>query len=376
MCMHSTYNSPFHMFWSSLIVAVVTLMLGQSTAHADVHKPEMIQLTCQTVGADKTPYFVAELQSDAAATTPKELRLEQIDGDKPIATSAERVVSYKDSNTPVHMVVLVQGDSAWMNGAFDALPGALDRLVAGTPKGSKGALIVYAAGSAQTRYPLGPIGKLPRALGTKADYQNNRGTPLIAGLSSAISLLAAQPGRRVLVLIGDGQTMGSDPAKALGAQGDALRKRNIETHVFFQATAGTAIPDEIRRKDRVFKLATTTRNRYATAQPKNLHALSSMAQTRIANRTYVYFPANSFKLDGKAHPMRLSFKSEVLSKRNVSFCARPGASSEGTTKKGCGCSSGASNGSLPAGATSLLLLGLATVVGTRRRRRNKSSRAG
>jgi len=343
-------------FRRSVVAALfVTLMLW-AAAPAQAQSIKILYLTCKDIDSSgakkddkkkddkkkkkdekkkkkkkgKRPFFVAEIQSDAGESKPKEFKIEQTDLDEPVSIVAERVVSYKNSDDPISLVVLVQGDELWMGnetykeddkdkmpGAFSALGGAINALIQDAPKNSKGALIVYGGSAAKVKYPMGPIKDLATGLGTQKGYQGVSGVPLIPGLAEAVSVLSKRGGRRILVVIGDGDTQVADVAKSISTQKGQLKSKGIETYVIHYATDKE---DEIRRKDRLNSLATETRNRFAADQAGNFANLAKLIQTRIANRIYVYFPTTGFKLDGKPHEMQITFKDEAPEDKRVNFC--------------------------------------------------------
>jgi len=277
----------------------------------------------------KRPYFVAEIMSDAGEAKAKDFKLEQVDLDEPISIVGERVVPYKDIDDPVYMVVLVQADAFWMGddmiedvdeklkhrGAFRGLPAALNELIQDAPQNAKASLITYGGGKATVRYPMGPVKDMPASLGTQKDYRNNSSVPLVPGLASAISELN-KPGRRILVIFGDGNAQAADVDKQLVVQKDDLRKKKIETYAIHFAVGREDV--EVP-KARLWSLATESRNRFTAESPDNFSSLAKQIKTRIANRLYVHFPSVGFKLDGKPHDMQITYKDEAPEDIRVNF---------------------------------------------------------
>ncbi len=144
----------------------------------------------------------------------------------------------------VALAVLVSGAEIWMGnddiepanepsrylGALKAIKAAFDKVpMTGFPSGSQGTIVTY-EDKVKTRLPLGPIEKLDaRALGDQKTYYGTVGSELASGVRTVIGQLAsANAGRKVLVILGDGNDTNNEAAIA---QLRDLAKKAAELHI-------------------------------------------------------------------------------------------------------------------------------------------------
>ncbi|HKA87186.1 MAG TPA: FHA domain-containing protein [Haliangiales bacterium] len=144
------------------------------------------------------------------------------EGDKPITIPASKMEAFNDSREDLAIVVLVQGNVRWMGdpkpepqegqteappeipGYFDLVKPAIDAFGKVRSKNTKAALYTYGV-KADVKSPMGNISGLNGdALGQQSDYAKINTKSLRTGLQTARTELSSQPGRRVLVVIGDG----------------------------------------------------------------------------------------------------------------------------------------------------------------------------
>jgi hypothetical protein len=144
------------------------------------------------------------------------------EGDKPITIPASKLEAFNDSREDLAIFILVQGTVRWMGdpkpepqegqteqppeipGYYDLVKPAIDSFAKVRSKNTKAALYTYGE-KVDVRSPMGPIGGLSGdALGAQSEYSKINTKSLKTGLQVARTELSDQPGRRVLVVIGDG----------------------------------------------------------------------------------------------------------------------------------------------------------------------------
>ena len=208
---------------------------------------------------------------------------------------------------PLALAIVLMGWEMWIGndsyrpkqdmtrtpGALLPLAAAIDKLDLKSfgPPGSVGAVITYAA-SAQIRVPMGPLAKLTgRSLGTQKDYQNTVGLELVKGVELALAELhkATQP-IKVLIVIGDGNDVNNDAAKAALV---ALKKQTQNDRVRTFAIIYKASDSELGN------VVTHLTPQVSTASTgANIGVALKAALERAADRQYLTFPGAT--ADGKA----------------------------------------------------------------------------
>jgi hypothetical protein len=156
---------------------------------------------------------------------------------------------------PISLVVLLQGQERWMGnetvlpdtdfdqmqGAFVGVGPALEVLATMGPAGSEAALLTYDS-KTTVRHPMADIATLGSAAGDQRDYRDKIGRALMAGLGEAHVLLAQRTGRKVLVVIGDGEGQQEDISTQLSMMIDQLRTDGIETYTLQHHAVTTDSP--------------------------------------------------------------------------------------------------------------------------------------
>ena len=163
------------------------------------------------------------------------------------------------SRNAVALALLVSGAETWMGnddielaandpsrytGALKAIRAALDTApMTGFPAGSQGAILTY-DDRVKTRQRMGPIEKIDsRAFGDQKTYYRTAGNELVSGVRTAIGQLKnVEAGRKVLVILGDGNDTNNEAAKA---QLRDLAKKASELHIEVRAIIWkSALSDE------------------------------------------------------------------------------------------------------------------------------------
>ncbi|MBT8494165.1 MAG: hypothetical protein KJO07_14005, partial [Deltaproteobacteria bacterium] len=192
------------------------------------------------------PIIRALVDIDIPGLTAEKFELRDV-ADETLAIDAESVVTFNESDEPMALVVLVQGNFRWMGneqysdpedpetgaiypGAHAGLGAALDALSKAGPDNSRAALLIYTDGKVIAKKPMGSARELGAAsLGAQTEYKEYISKPLVVGLTEAWSLLSNEPNsRRVLVVIGDGNDDNADIAAALRKVITDLEKAEVE----------------------------------------------------------------------------------------------------------------------------------------------------
>ena len=189
----------------------------------------------------------------------KDFILKQSDAQPPTVIEAQKSVVYRESDEPMAMVILVQGNFRWMgnetftdpsdpeagsvyDGAYKGLGPAIDELAKAGPQGSKAALLVYAEGRVHVKQAMGDAASVSAsALGSQQDYGEFISKPLVLGLSEAWKVLIGYPDhRKILVVFGDGQDDKEDVSAELKKALADLKTSGVEVYSVFY----TASPDD------------------------------------------------------------------------------------------------------------------------------------
>jgi len=281
--------------------------LGGARAQVmEVHRIKLVQPTA-TGGEEKkgdkkkeVPVYRAVISHSVPGLKAEDFELKDLDVEPPVVAKADKVVDYKNSDDPMSMVILIQGDERWMGnetyienedekieGAFTALGPAIDALTKAGPPGSMGALLIYSGGSVTERQKLGAIDGLSAALGTQADYKDI-GVPLIPGLDEAWKVLGQASGRKVLVVFGDGTGQQENIGPELK---DRIKKfKDMDAEVFTVYYAGRS--DDPAGPQNMKNLGYS--GHYSATSRDNMGAFAADIVTRIGSRYYVDFPAAPF----------------------------------------------------------------------------------
>lgn len=192
------------------------------------------------------------------------------EGDHPITISATKMVPFKDSNEQMFVVILVQGTQRFMGasndpeeqkvGYYEPVKQAIDAIAKARVKNTQVALWVYHA-KVDEKVDFGPADAInPEAIGALHDFAEKATKGLDNGIQYAIKKLSDKAGRRVLVVIGEGEDQ-KDTWKPTRDITRALENASIEVYVL---GAGPGVQDN--------------RNQ------QNLNALGALGSVKIANQ--------------------------------------------------------------------------------------------
>ncbi len=287
---------------------VVLALLSQSgLVHAQKMKIldlKLVEPKPEEKKADKKakPVYHAVVDYAVPGLAADKFQLKDMDADPPVEAPADKVTTYPESNDPLALVVLVQGDQLWMGndtyvpaedpdqlqGAFSGIPDALQALAKAGPPGSMASLLIYAGGQVTAKYANKPLDGLPGALGTQQDY-TAASVPLIAGVDQAYKALTEMSGRRVLVVFGDGTDAAGDISEQLGDRVKKLQALDVETYTIYYSATATEDPTPKNN----FKLLGYT-NAYEATLRDNFKSKAEDIVASLAARYYVDFPADPF----------------------------------------------------------------------------------
>lgn len=265
------------------------------------------------------PFFRATALS-RPGLQPKDFILKQNDVRPPLTIVAEKAVPYTESDEPMSMLILVQGNFRWMGnetytdeadpasgavyeGAHKGLGPAIDALVKAGPSGSRAGLLVYAEGSVAVKQPLGDASAVSAAaLGAQQDYGENISKPLIVGLTEAWKLLSPESGRRkVLVVFGDGEDDKEDISAELKKVLSDLKAADVETYSVYY----TAVPDDTPQGQQNMQKIGYSRPYTATSRD-NFATFAGNIVELIGSKYYVDFPGDKVVFDGNEHEFQVS----------------------------------------------------------------------
>ena len=291
-------------------------------------------------GGPPPPIFRAVVVNAIPGLAAEQFTLRQDDIDVPVAITADKVKDYVQSDDPMVLVMLIQGDERWMGnethidpedpdymeGAYQGLGPALDALANAGPPGSQAAVLIYSLGRADPKLPMGPASQLSAsALGSQKDYQGNINVPLLVGLDESLNLFDKNPGyRKILVVVGDGTGQEEDIAEGLKERITKLQQRKVESFSIFYESIVSGSPEGQNNMKRIGyseAKAATSRDNFET--------FAKQFVERIGARYYATFPGctakkpqTCFKMDGEVHDFVLKageMESDVISLKTPSF---------------------------------------------------------
>ncbi len=276
--------------------------------------------------AEPGAWFVRAVVAGRVGLTAKEFVLKQTDVQPPLVIEAVKSVKYSESDEPMALVILVQGNFRWIgnethksaddpddqggsvyDGAFKGLPPAVDVLAKAGPPGSKAALMVYAQRQVQVKQQMGDATALSGgALGEQQDYGENVSQPLVLGLTEAWKVLANQAGyRKILVVIGDGNDDKADAAAEIKKVTGDLKDAGVEVYSIFH---NPHVDDGPTGQQNMAKIGLTQR---LTANSRDEFAsVAGTVQESINAKYYVDFPSDKIKADGAEHEFILAVAGE------------------------------------------------------------------
>jgi hypothetical protein len=315
---------------STVALLGVALALGMSAAaHAQdmsvllevVEPPEPAEDADDEDGDEDAepqgPYFRAQIDVSRPGLTPDDFVLEDLDADPPVRQKASEVTRYRDSDQPMAMVLLVQGNFRWMgnemytdrndpeagtvyDGAFRGLGPAIDTLAEVGPSGSMASLYVYQDGQAVVRQPMGEASSLSGgALGSQRDYEDAISKPLLVGLDEAWKVLAEASGyRRVLVVLGDGTDDRADISGDLRRSIEQFRDIGAEVYTIHYVPVADDGP---QGQENMRNLGFS--GHYAATSRDNFRSMADTIAGQIGSRYFVTFPGDEFVFDGTTREM-------------------------------------------------------------------------
>ena len=257
------------------------------------------------------------------------------EAEPPLTLAASKSVTYVDSDEKMVLVILVEGDFRWMGnetyaaesdegdsifpGAFVGLPPAIDALVAAGPDGSLGSLVVY-NDTALIKQEMGDIKSLTgAALGKQQDYEDYVTKSFLVGLQESFKSLNAQSGRRVLVVIGNGQDLAGDAiGEQLKSQIDSFKKSKVEVYTIHYSNTDDeqTVPGQTNMSRLGYSrhYNATSRDHFAS-NAKNIVEF-------IGARYYVDFAGDTIPFDGQEHELVVAVgddESEALALQMPTF---------------------------------------------------------
>lgn len=263
---------------------------------------ESLKLVEDTGGGDKKkepPVYRAVVTHSRPGLKEADFLLKDLDVDPVVSTPASKVVTFKESDDKLALVVLIQGDERWMgnetyvtedadrmDGAFTGLGAAIDALAKAGPPGSMGALLSF-AGTVVERQAMGDISGLGAALGTQQDYKGI-GVSLIPALDQAWGILAEASGRKVLVVFGDGTGQEEDISAALAERIKKLKEIKAQVYTVFYAGSSDDPSGPRNMKNLGYS------GFYTAASRENFASHAEDIAKRIGAVYYVDFPAEPF----------------------------------------------------------------------------------
>jgi len=267
------------------------------------------------------PIIRALVDIDIPGLTAEKFELHDA-ADETIVVDADSVVTFNESDEPMALVILVQGNFRWMgneqfadpedpetgaiyNGAHVGLGPAIDALAKAGPENSRAALLVYSDGKALVRQAMGPARSLSAAsLGAQTDYKEFISKPLLVGLTESWKILSNEPNsRRVLVVIGDGNDDNEDIAGELRKVITDLEKAEVEVYSIYY----TAVAEDGPQGRQNMKAIGYTRDNVATSR-ENFKAYAESIVEFIGARYYVDFTSPLAYEPGSSHEVTVAIK--------------------------------------------------------------------
>lgn len=243
-----------------------------------------------------------------------DFKLKELNTEPPKITDATKSVKFKESDEPMALVVLIQGNFRWMgnetytdpndpesgatyDGAFKGLPDAVDALAKAGPPKSKAALLVYADGKAVVKQPMSDAAALTgTAVGGQQEYSEYISKPLVVGLTEGWKLLVSQENaghRKILVIFGDGNDDSEDITGELNKVLEDLKKAEVEVYSIYY----TAVAEESPQGQQNMKKIGYERHYNATSRD-NFASFANNIVEFIGAKYYVDFSGKGYDFDG------------------------------------------------------------------------------
>lgn len=194
------------------------------------------------------PTFRAVVDGVRPGLSEKDFLLKQVDVDPPRTQKPSKVVNYAQSDQPLSLVVLVQGDENWIGnesynqdnpllGAYRGVGPALDALATMGPPGSTAMVLTYSSDpGVRPALAMSPIKDLgASALGSQEGFRDSIGSPLETALKEAYNTLAKEGDRRkVLVVLSDGHGQSEQTsAKDIKDESKRLQELGVDMYSIY-----------------------------------------------------------------------------------------------------------------------------------------------
>lgn len=268
--------------------------------------------------------FLRAVIGGRVGLTAKDFVLKQTDAQPPLAIEAMKSVPYQQSDEPMALVVLVQGNFRWMgnetytdaadpeagsvyDGAFKGIGPAIDVLAKAGPPGSKASLMIYAEQKVIVKQAMGDAPSLNAgALGGQQDYGEFISKPLALGLTEAWKVLANMPDyRKVLVVFGDGQDDKEDVSADLKKAISDLKEAGVEVYSIFYTNTPEDGP---QGQQNMAKVGFTS---HLSAQSRDsFGSQAGLVVEEINAKYYVDFAGDKIQFDGATHEFVLTVGGE------------------------------------------------------------------
>lgn len=318
------------------IAALAVLAAGPVAAHAQELDVELRLYTPKKDDSGDAPPvatgsdFVRPIFRAVITARPglveKDFTVKQVDVEPPVAVTAAKAVTFKESDEPMTLVILIQGNFRWMgnetylepeneegaavyDGAFQGLAPAVDDLTKMGPARSRGALLVYADGKAIAKQGMGDIASVTgTSLGSQADYQEYISKPLVVGLTEAWKLFTAPEAaetRKILVVIGDGNDDKEDVSADLNKVLDDLKKAKVEAYSIHYVAK---TEDGPQGQQNMLKIG--YEGHYNATSRKEFAAYAGSISQYVGGKYYVDFPSDDINMDGQPHEFAVAVGDE------------------------------------------------------------------
>jgi len=317
-------------------ILIVCALLLSPLVHAEAKRSGKARLEVPptlTEPADviPVPRLWVAISSPARDLRPADFEVMPAD-DPSNAFPGQKLVRFRESDEPLSMIVLVDGKVRFIGdpapepvegesearaipGAWDELHEALDVLSRARPHRTRAALWVYGE-TVVPRTDLGdPAAIGGEALGVRTEFAKIRTSALRLALETAQARLADEPGRRIVVVIGDGTDTVSDADYARVR--DALESASIEVHFLLAKSGGQAI--DTRTLARLGRVAKQTGGRVYRAE--SLAELPPLAENLVVGLDDLYTvefaladleTSRKLPFDGAKHELVIRVKDDEL----------------------------------------------------------------
>jgi hypothetical protein len=292
-------------------LALILLLLAPA-AWADAPTLRSAEVTPGTGG--KPPVVHVTFGVPAAGLQPNDVRVRAADGgDQAPSFPAHALIAATDAGGVADIVVLVEGTPALLGlpeidpdhpaepAAFEQVKASIDQIGAIPGKTIREALVTY-GDAPRVIAPFAPGSRVHGdQLGPQDNFARVKKAGLSAGIEAALGLYATRPGRKILILIGDGEDA--------GAKLDAAAKKlgGVEIYAVLVAPGGIAPASQARLRELVGHGAVGSRLAEAAA-PDQLTARASESAAAIqgvynADVTWPSPGSPTLPFDGQVHPI-------------------------------------------------------------------------